>query len=213
MMSRMPLLATMLVLAPAVARAEPAEEPPPKLAMLVGAGLRHAWLHNDSVYPSSQDQTLGALVATIAYRMSSHVAFGVHAGASRSGDSSQVNGNTSAENQGWNVVAVDVAIALQYEEDRFAVTPWFGRHFSRLHEEDTLCSFRNQVRTCTASDVTRWTSDFTSYGLTASVVLASRVPVAVFVDLQTGSGGAVLGPEGQPVYHYSAATLGVAYRR
>jgi hypothetical protein len=204
----------MLALASAAAHAEPANEPPPKLAILVGPGLRKAWLHNDDVYPASHDQTLGALTATIAYRVSSHVALGVHAGAARSSDQLQEDGNTSSQSQSWNVAAVDLAIAVQYEEDRFTLTPWLGRHFSRFHEDDTQCSHPpRQVESCRSSHVTEWTSDFASYGLTASVMLARNMPIAVFVDLQTGTGGAVLGPQGQPGFHYSAATFGVAYRR
>src|SRR6267142_4825606 len=112
------LVTSVLALTATTAHAEPAHESP-KLAILVGPGLRLAWLHNDSAYPPSRDQTLGAVTATIGYRVSSHLAFGLHAGATRSSDQSHEDGNISSHSRTWNVFSVDLAIAVQYDEGRF----------------------------------------------------------------------------------------------
>lgn len=195
------------------AHAAPASQSPPRLAILAGLGVREAWLSRDGGYPPTQTQTIGALAATVAYRVSDHFAIGVHANAARSRDHEDFFGNTTEEHERSSVLAVDLSIVALYETGRFAVGPWLGRHLSRLHEDTELCVVRTQRR-CTRSSVTEWTSDFTSYGLIASVAPDPSLPVAVFLLLQTGTGGARLLPGGSGYgYEYSAASLGIAYRR
>jgi hypothetical protein len=205
---RVLVLATLLGLA-ASARAETAHEPP-AIAILVGPGIRRAWL--DAQYAESHDMVLPAFSATIGYRVSPHVSLGVHAAGARSSDQEQYDGTMDTEREDWNVIAADAGVAATYEEDRFTVTPWVGRRFSRRHHASEFCLFRNG-RTCTDSHETEWTSDFLAYGLIASVVPLRELPVAVFAELQSGTGGAVLGPESTPRYNYAALTIGVAYRR
>ena len=205
------LLATQLALAPVVAHADPAQEPlldgsePPKLAILAGPGVRAQWLHDD-MGSSSKTRMLPSLAATIAYRMSPNLALGIHANAARSSDEMVYPDETIT----WSVLSLDLGIALQYERGGFTVTPWVGRHISRYHHDDTLCTF-GVVTDCTDSHVTEWTNDFTSYGLTASLPIRG-VPIAVFFVLQGGLGRTAYDTS-TPSFNYSAATLGLAYQQ
>lgn len=191
------------------ARAQTQE--PPTMAILVGPGIRKAWLERPGGYPTA-DQVLPAIVATIGYRVSQHASVGTHGSIARFSDHEDFAGSMDFETEDWNVIATDVGVAASYEEDRFTVTPWVGRHFSRRQHDSEFCTFRNGTR-CSDTHITEWTSDYLSYGLIASVVPLREIPVAVFIDLQGGTGGAVLGPETMPRYSYSALTIGVAYRR
>jgi hypothetical protein len=205
------LLATMLALAPAAAHADPADEPP-ELTILSGLGVRAEWLR-DEVASESQLRKLPSFATTIAYRGWTHFALGIHANAARSSDGFDL----AEEQASWNVISVDLAIAMQYERDRFTVTPWLGRHLTRYSEDATHC-FRERVgEPCTPehTHVLRWTNDFTSYGLIASFLPVRSMPLAVFLVLQSGLGRTSydnVGP-GEPPFDYSAATLGLAYHQ
>lgn len=178
---------------------------PARLAILAGLGLRETWLRNDREYPETETRTHGALAATLAYRVSEHLAIGVHASAARTTAQHEFIGNTTSERASSSALGVDLAIAVQYEEGPFAIAPWLGRHVSRLHEDVETCGGPRTGVICTSSSATDWTSDFTSWGLTASVLPYRRAPVAVFLVLQTGTGGARLTPGG-PGYEYAAAS-------
>lgn len=65
---------------------------------------------------------------------------------------------------------------------------------------------------CTNSHVTRWTNDFTSFGLTASVLPVRNIPIAVFLVLQAGIGRTAYDTS-TPSIDYSAATFGLAYQQ
>jgi len=96
------LLATLLAQS-AAAHAEPAPSPAhadvelPRIAILVGAGMRQIWLRNDHVYPASQKADAIGLVTMVGVRVSPRVALGVHVGASQTGDSMEFRGNTTSE--------------------------------------------------------------------------------------------------------------------
>jgi len=196
------------------AHVAPAPQPLPRLAIFAGLALRRTWLSSDTANPPTQLLMLGSLAATVAYRVSEHLAFGVHANTARSTAHEEFWGHSYAERKSSSALAVDLAVAVQYEEGLFAIGTWLGRHFSRLHEDVETCNPRSPDLSCSRSIVTDWTSDFMSYGLTASVLLDRSFPLAVFVILQTGTGGARLVPGGSgPGYEYSAASLGISYRR
>lgn len=57
-----------------------------------------------------------------------------------------------------------------------------------------------------------WTNDFTSYGLTASVLPVRSIPIAVFLVLQAGIGRTAYDTS-NPSIDYSAATFGLAYQQ
>lgn len=198
------LLATMLVLASAAAHADPTPEPP-KLVILAGPGVRALWLRDDSASYSNV-RMLPSLAATVAYRLSTEWALGIHANATRSSDEMIYPDETMK----WSVLSFDLGIALQYEWNGFTVTPWLGRHVSRYHHDDRLCSFR-PVTECTYSHVTQWTNDFTSYGVTASLPLR-KIPIAVFIVLQAGIGRTAYDTSFAGL-DYSASTFGLAYQQ
>jgi len=198
------LLATVLALSPAAAHADPTHEP--TLAILAGPGVRAQWLR-DGMSSYSNVRMLPSLDMTVAYRMSTRLALGIHANATRSTDHLFGPDETAS----WSVFSADLAIAVQYERDRFTVTPWLGRHLSRYHEDDTLCTSASSMA-CTDSHVTRWTNDFTSYGLIASVLPVRSIPIAVFLVLQSGIGHTAYDTSNTS-FDYSAATFGLAYQR
>jgi hypothetical protein len=200
------LLATMLALAPAAAHADPTHEPP-KLEILAGPGVRTQWLHGD-MDSGSGVRMLPSLAATVAYRISTHLALGIHANATRSSDQ-EFNADETIK---WSVLSVDLAVAMPYEWNRFTVTPWLGRHLTRYHDDGTLCTLSQHVYECPHYHHTEWTNDFTSFGLTASFLPVRSVPVAVFLVLQAGIGRTPYDTS-DPRFYYSAATLGLAYQR
>jgi hypothetical protein len=212
----MPRVALLVVVALAVAATARADTvPAAPLAVAVGLGARHVWLHTDDAAPHAQEQTLLAGVATIALRLTPHVALGFHAGGARSSGDDRFEGTIRYDAHAWSVLALDLALTAQYQLERLTLSPWLGRHVSRRHREDSACVYLQPPGppTCVNQRETAWTSDFLSYGLTASVSFTPASPVVLFVDIQGGTGGAVLGPASTPRYDYIAVTAGLAYTR
>jgi hypothetical protein len=191
------LLATMLALSTATAHADSTQEPS-QLAILAGPGVRAQRLRADTY---SETRMLPSLAATVANRFRPDLAVGIHVNVARYTD--QVW--HPDESSDWSYLSLDLAIAVQYERDRFAVTPWLGRHLTRVHSEGEICDLPRMV--CMPIHELKWTDDATSVGLTASFLPLRSTPVAVFLALQASTGGTELGPG----FTYSAATLGVAY--
>lgn len=200
---------------PAV-RADPAESPP-RLAILVGPAVRHAWLHDTSAISVSTEQTVPALAGTLALRVVPHLAFGIHIAAARATDGEASPGNHSSDQQSWSVLSIDLAIAAQLEIGPVALGPWLGRRDTWVGADSTFCTIGTVGSpppiSCRTLHSSEWTSDFVSYGLTASVAIHPAIPVAVLLDLQTGTGGAPRGPAPLPLSDYSSITVGLAYRR
>ncbi|HEY6180156.1 MAG TPA: hypothetical protein VIX73_37200 [Kofleriaceae bacterium] len=212
-MLRIACLGIVLVWVGSTARAEPPPDPP-RLGILVGLGARQAWLRPE--FGSSEEQTLVGVTTTSALRLTSCLGLGVHVGGARStGHLYNAGTVRNWDDHNWSVLALDLAVAAQCQLGRFIVSPWLGRHFSRRRAEDSYCIFLtlpSTTPTCMNSRATEWTSDFMSYGITASFAVFPDFPLALFLDVQSGSRGAVLGPESKPRYDYKAATFGVAYR-
>ncbi len=189
---------TLLFLLATTARADPA-------TVLVGFGIRHAWLH-DPLGPRL-DERSGALATTLAVRIAPHLAVGVHVGATQKRGQDGFVGNMVGSSFRWNVTGIDLAVGVEYDGRRIRLMPWIGRRLSRLHQEDTVC----RMSGCTTTEMTDWTDDVTTFGVTTSVDLARSI--ALFLDAQTSVGQSVVRPIGEPQYRYSAATFGLAYRR
>ncbi|HSD85866.1 MAG TPA: hypothetical protein VLB44_00070 [Kofleriaceae bacterium] len=185
---------------------------------LASIGVRHVWLRNSHASPSTLSEGGGAPTLLAGYSVIPGLRIGVHAAiASTTHGSYSEDGNNLIIDQSWNVVALDAAVAVQFVSRPFLVSPWIGRHFSRLHEHDEGCTRVFSGFRCGTKDTIDWTSDFTSFGLTAAVI-APDFPIGVFIDVQTGLGSAVVYPADahgvdQTRYSYTAVTFGIAAAR
>ena len=192
-----------------------AAEPSP-IAVLVGPELRVPLsdpdVGNNFRVPDDGNALVGALGATVAYRLPYHLAIGVHGAASWRRYKSSWQGTVSGQEDSYRAIPIDVALAVQYEPGRIlnrevSFTPWLGRRFTRLSTAEASCVQRNfptVTWTCgTPMTTAGWRSQETMAGLTAAIDVLGPGPdrLAVFLDAQLGAGDG------------SAIGFGVAYRR
>lgn len=196
---------------PVVAAAEPAP-----IAVLVGPEVRVPLSDPDIGYnfrvPDDGSAPVGALGATVAYRLPHHLAIGVRGAASWRRYKSALQGTVFGQEDSYRAIPIDVALAVQYEPGRIlnrevSFAPWLGRRYTWLSTAEAACTQRNfptVTWTCgTPMTTTAWRPHETMAGLTAAIDVLGPGPdrLAVVLDVQLGAGDG------------SAIGFGVAYRR
>jgi hypothetical protein len=194
-------ITALLVLATASAAAEP-----PQVGVLAGMGARDSWGPGRYLIPYHPVDPAphAAVIVTIAAPISPHLALGAHTGASKEVYADGVH-------DCYDLISIDLAIALQYMGPHFTVTSWLGQHISRFNSIGAHDCVDGGTYTA------RWTDDFTSYGVTGTVDLLTRGShhLAVFADAQTGTGSGHIKSTSfsSDGFNYSAVSVGLAYRR
>jgi hypothetical protein len=187
------------------------------LALAVGGGLRiplsEAPHPLDEPFDNMEDgdgtAAVGALGATIAYKISPRIAIGVRSGISWRKYSTRTVPSFEAFRDSFSEIPVDVALAMQYEPGRLGtltayVMPWFGKRFTRVSKSEVYCLVTRGSFACNPSvNHVQWHSTGNVLGLTTGldIIQGSAGQVAIFVEAQLADRGG------------SAVGFGFAFRR
>jgi hypothetical protein len=182
------------------------------IEVMVGPEIR-SHLSKPDPYPeqlddgASGDSRVGALVATLAYRLPEHFSAGVHASVSRRSYSTVENGNMRSFRHDFSTIPFDIGFTLQYAPiARLWAAPWVGAHLTSRRTTERYCQRvpgQDGPWPCTTADPTAdWTGAL-SFGITAGVNIWCHGGhcVAALIDLQSS------------VTDYAALSFGVVYHR
>jgi hypothetical protein len=206
------------------AHADPGPSPPPRIGVLAGIGVREVWLRNTHELPYGRAanvyETHFAPTVVVGYRLNNRLLVGVRGSGARGTEGAyDEDANNWSYHDKWSMFSLDLGVAAQITAAPVTVSPWIGAHLTRADVRTDDCGRVGTSFPCTKSHDVGWSTDFASFGVTVSFELPiPNVPSAVYVELQTGLGSAVVEPSGIEYaedirYRYTAVTFGLAFRR